>query len=30
MEHYIDTIRFAMKQKVIKTVKVYKRFNIFI
>ncbi len=30
MEHYIDTIRFSMKQKVIKTVKVCKRFNFFI
>ncbi len=28
IEHYIDTMRFSMKQKVIKTVKVCKRFNI--
>ncbi len=30
MELVIDTIRFSMKQKAIKTVKVRKRFNIFI
>ncbi len=28
IEHYIDTIRFSLKQKAIKTVKVCKRFNI--
>ncbi len=30
MEHYSDNIRFSIKQKAVKTVKVCKRFNIFI